>query len=235
MLFTKFSALRFNDPTADLTPGGTAHATAASPDGVMHLDDVIAPLSAVEDATTRNAYAESNDYNVANLINASNEVWDQWRKRDILMPDPEPVLYLYRIGFSDALGNAAQVSGVVGENPRHGVDNRLSIGVVLVAADGFSDLLTPSGMPLARATDDAGRHHRLWAITQTGVQETVIDAVVKHGRWLDAHAPTSRAATTSAADVEYASSIERSEPALIFATEATSTITDPYLGMLFAP
>ncbi|MDQ3679127.1 MAG: DUF1015 domain-containing protein [Actinomycetota bacterium] len=134
------------------------------------------------------------------LVAAS--LWQRWHDEGILAPDQEPSLYLYRMGFHDEDGRPQQTSGVMGalelSPPGQGVlphehttakdkSDRLALLRacranlspiwVLSPTAGLSSLLEPQGPPVARATDDQGVHHRLWALNQPAMVATIADAV----------------------------------------------------------
>jgi len=129
--------------------------------------------------------------------------FDRWLAEGILSTDPEPGFYAYRMGYQNEQGASRQVVGVLGalevaapgegdvlphEETQHQIrDDRLKLlracradlspvwGLSMAA--GLSELLAPSGPPVARCTDEDGVHHRLWRMTQPGLVEAVAATV----------------------------------------------------------
>jgi uncharacterized protein (DUF1015 family) len=125
---------------------------------------------------------------------------ESWLAEGILRPDEEPAFYVYRMGCRDDAGRARQTAGVIGALglvegpilphertlPRARTDRlellrhcRANLSPVwcLSLAEGLTGLCELPGPPVARATDDAGVHHRLWKVTQPGVVEAIAAAV----------------------------------------------------------
>jgi uncharacterized protein (DUF1015 family) len=126
-----------------------------------------------------------------------------WQAKGVLVRDEAPAFYVYRMGYHDEQGRPRQTAGVVGAlalsppgqgdvlphertMPKPKGDRldllracraNLSPVWVLSTADGLSALCEQPGPPAARATDDLGVHHRLWAVTQPGVVEALRAAV----------------------------------------------------------
>jgi len=164
--------------------------------------------------------------------------FEDWLARRVLVPDAEPGFYVYRMGYHDELGVPRQTTGIIGalelSVPGEGdvfphertmgkpKDDRLNLMRACRAnlspvwcvspAPGLSALCQPTEPPLARCTDDAGVHHRLWRVTQQGVvaaiQEVVASAPVViadgHHRYETALAyrEERRAATGHAGDAD---------------------------------
>lgn len=168
-----FRAVRYNDPRPD------------AGDGVLDLEGVIVPYVAAADPTGYVSFLDDavNEFSVLHLLSADGVLaWHKWLENEILLEDESESMYLYRIGFRDSENRLQQVSMVVGA--LSGVADPLDRGpadvvplVATIEADGFSDLLVPTDMPVARATDPTGAHHRLWMISQAGVIEAISDAV----------------------------------------------------------
>jgi uncharacterized protein (DUF1015 family) len=121
----------------------------------------------------------------------------------VLIRDDEPSFYVYRMGFKDEAGRAHQTSGILGAlelmAPGEGdvlpheqttpkaksdrlqllraTDANLSAVWGLSMAEGLSGFAELPGPPVARWTDDAGVHHRLYRITETGMVKAITDAV----------------------------------------------------------
>lgn len=172
--FKPFAGVRYNDPTAN-----------TEEDGVLELEGVIAPLSAALEPQTFVKFAEEelSRYNsIRLLLEGGRELWNTWKKEQVIQQDTDPLFYIYRVGNRDANNQFLQTSAVIGEIS--GVSPATDSGpvdvlplIVTVDAPGFSDLLAPTGVPLARATASDGSHHRLWAVTATGVTATISEAV----------------------------------------------------------
>lgn len=177
------------------------------------LDALVAPPYDVVSPEERARLVQRSEYNAARVempaeeggrdrYQVAAELWREWLRRSVLVPDPEPYLYLYRMGFHDEQGRPRQTTGVLGalELSGPGQDilphehttakdktDRLSLLRacranlspiwVLSPARGLSSLLDPSGPPIARATDDEGVHHRLWRVSQAGVLDAICEAL----------------------------------------------------------
>jgi uncharacterized protein (DUF1015 family) len=141
----------------------------------------------------------------------------EWRAEGVLVQDDEPSFYVYRMGYKDDTGRLRQTSGVIGAlelaqpgtggvlpheqtTPKAKSDRlemlrscRANLSAVwgLSTAAGLTDLCDTTGPPLAAWTDPEGVHHRLWAITQAGLLDTIGSAVESepvviadgHHRW----------------------------------------------------
>jgi uncharacterized protein (DUF1015 family) len=127
----------------------------------------------------------------------------EWRDRGVLVEDPDPTFYVYRMGYKDETGRLRQTAGVIGalELARPGTGGvlpheqttpkaksdrlemlrycRANLSAVwgLSTAAGLSGLCELPGPPVAAWTDGEGVHHRLWTITQPGVVEAIASAV----------------------------------------------------------
>jgi uncharacterized protein (DUF1015 family) len=125
---------------------------------------------------------------------------ESWLASGILRADEEPAFYVYRMGYLDPEGRARQTAGVIGAlalgegavlphertMPRAKTDRlellrhcRANLSPVwcLSLAAGLGGLCELPGPPVARATDEAGVHHRLWRVTQGGVVAAIAAAV----------------------------------------------------------
>ncbi len=181
--------------------------------GDAGLDALIAPPYDVVAPDERARLVQRSEHNAARLemptdeggrdrYQVAAELWREWRQRGVLVCDPEPSLYLYRMGFHDERGRPRQTTGVLGAlelaEPGQGVlphehttakdkTDRLNLLRacrvnlspiwVLSPVRGLSSLLEPSGPPIARATDDDGVHHRLWRVNQSGVMGAICEAM----------------------------------------------------------
>ncbi len=180
--------------------------------GATGLDALTAPPYDVVSAEERARLVQRSEHNAARLempadeagrdrYQVAAELWREWRGNGILVADPEPSLYLYRMGFHDEQGRPRQTTGVIGAlelstpgeqvlphehttakdktdrlNLLRACRANLSPIWVLSLARGLSALLEPSGPPVARTTDDEGVHHRLWRVSQAGVLNAVCEA-----------------------------------------------------------
>ncbi|MEO6121635.1 MAG: DUF1015 domain-containing protein, partial [Acidimicrobiales bacterium] len=184
----------------------------AVPDG--RLDDLVAPPYDVIDPAQAAALAARSEYNAVLLEAPQDEPdrdryaaaasrWSAWRRDGVLVDDPEPAFYVYRMGFHDASGRPRQTTGVIGalelSDPRSGQilpheqttpkdkADRFSILSscranlspiwALSPTEGLSALCEPVGPPDARATDEDGTHHRLWRVTAPAVLGAISDLV----------------------------------------------------------
>lgn len=173
-------------------------------DGVLELDSVIAGTSGSSSRATA--------LSAAHLVDPDNgpAIYESWLADGKLSVDPQPSIYLYRTGFRDISGTPVQASAVFGIVLPGATHRDCMIPTVVpVAAPGLSELFTPAGVPLARATDEHGVHHRVWRLEATGVVDTILDAV------------------NGQADLSWARG-------LVVAYEAGHIEPRPALGMLFA-
>lgn len=158
MHFLPFTAWLFDDPNR------------AENDGVLDVSTVICNVSDIDRRPP-----DGRTYDVRRL-RQDPELTAHWFDQGILVRDSVPAMYLYRLGYSDHRGQPMQCSAVWGAV---GCPTELTLTPALAspAPRGFSELLHPTGLPLVRATDDYGNHHRLWRLTQTGVTTTIADAL----------------------------------------------------------
>ncbi|MDQ6726684.1 MAG: DUF1015 domain-containing protein [Actinomycetota bacterium] len=189
--FDPFAGVRYDLDRVDLDdvvappydvigPDAQTELEARSPYNVVHVD-----LARPEPGVDR--------YTVAGRR------FEDWLAQGILRTDPEPGFYAYRMGYHDPDGHSRQIAGVLGalevsppgegavlphEETQHKVrDDRLNLLRAcradlspvwgLSMADGLTELVTPSGPPTARCTDEEGVHHRLWRLTRPGLVEAV--------------------------------------------------------------
>lgn len=125
--------------------------------------------------------------------------WSQWRETGVVADDPGPGFYVYRMGFRDEAGRPRQTTGVMGalelSPPGHGgilpherttpkdLTDRLQLLRacranlspiwVLSVGEGLSGLCELERPPDARATDDAGVHHRLWRVGEAALVDAM--------------------------------------------------------------
>ncbi|MGH9181357.1 MAG: DUF1015 domain-containing protein, partial [Acidimicrobiales bacterium] len=184
----------------------------SAPDG--RLDDLVAPPYDVIDAAAAACLAGRSEHNAVRLESPEDEAeqdryalaasrWTAWRRSGVLVDDPEPAFYVYRMGFHDPSGRPRQTTGVIGAlelsdpgdgqilphehtTPKDKADRlqilracqaNLSPIWVLSPTVGLSALCEPSGPPDARATDEDGTHHRLWRVTAPGLVGAIADLV----------------------------------------------------------
>jgi len=195
-------------------PGFEPFAGIRYDDEKVALDRVVAPPYDVISPDDRHRLEERSPYNVVHIDLSRDEAerdryaaagcrFDEWLAANVLVNDPEPAFYVYRMGYHDADGRPRQTSGVIGalelSVPGEGdvlphertmpkpKDDRLNVLRacranlspiwVLSLAEGLSALCELPGPPDARCTDDEGVHHRLWRITQPGIVSAMADAV----------------------------------------------------------
>lgn len=189
--FEPFAGVRYDLGRVDLDdvvappydvigPDAQTELEARSPFNVVHID-LARPANGLDRYTTAGCR------------------FDDWLARGILRADTEPGFYAYRMGYHDPEGHNRQIAGVLGalevsapgegdvlphEETQHKVlDDRLNLLRAcradlspvwgLSMAEGLTELVTPTGPPTARCTDEEGVHHRLWRLTQPGVVEAV--------------------------------------------------------------
>ncbi|MGH9225495.1 MAG: DUF1015 family protein [Acidimicrobiales bacterium] len=195
-------------------PDDLARLEARSPYNVVHVD-----LSRDDGALSR--------YDAARCR------FDEWFAARVLIADPEPAFYLYRMGWRDEDGQPRQTSGVLGamdlDPDRSGsvlphertmakpLDDRLRLMRAcranvspiwaLSLADGLGALAQPTDPPVLRCTDDDGVHHRLWRITAPAA----LDAI---------------GATVASAPVVIADGHHRYETALAYRAERRAVLGD---------
>lgn len=175
----------------------------------VSLDDVVAPPYDVIGDDERHRLEARSPYNVVRVdlsqdtdgtdrYEVARSRFEQWLAEGVLVTEPEPAFYVYRMGFHDDSGRSRQTAGVIGAlglAPSDGSvlphertmgkpkDDRLKLMRAcranlsaiwgLSLAPGLSELCDVGGPPVARCTDDEGVHHRLWRVTQPAV----IDAI----------------------------------------------------------
>ena len=181
----------------------------------VDLDDVVAPPYDVIGPDAQAALEARSPYNVVRVdlpreegghdrYATARRLFDEWLAAGVLLTDPEPGFYAYRMGYHDPDGNSRQIVGVLGalevsapgegdvlphEETQHKVrDDRLRLLRAcradlspvwgLSTAEGLSELATGApGAPVARCTDEEGVHHRLWRLTQPAVVEAIAGTV----------------------------------------------------------
>ncbi|MEO7837165.1 MAG: DUF1015 domain-containing protein, partial [Acidimicrobiales bacterium] len=181
------------------------------------LDSVVAPPYDVISPADRDRLAASDEHNAVRIevpvaeesgdgddkYRAAARIWAEWRETGILVADPEPSFYVYRMGFQDEAGQPRQTTGIVGAleltppgeggvlphertTPKDKADRlallracRANLSPVwgLSTASGLTALCEVVGPPDARATDEEGVHHRLWQVSQPGVVQAISDVV----------------------------------------------------------
>jgi uncharacterized protein (DUF1015 family) len=178
------------------------------------LDDLVAPPYDVINPAQAAALAGRSEHNAVLLELPQDEPdrdryavaaarWSEWRRSGVLADDPEPALYVYRMGFHDPDGRPRQTTGVIGAlelsepaegrilphehtTPKDKADRlsilracraNLSPIWALSPAAGLGALCEPAGPPDARATDEDGVHHRLWRVTAPGVVDAIGEVV----------------------------------------------------------
>ena len=179
----------------------------------VRLDDVVAPPYDVIAADERERLAARSPFNVVHVdlalpddgrsrYETARRRFEDWLQEGVLVADPEPGFYVYRMGWRDEHGRPRQTTGVIGAlelsaggggvlphertmaKPK---DDRLNLMRAcranlspiwcLSLAPGLTLLCDVAGPPLARCTDDDGVHHRLWQLTRPGVLDAVSETV----------------------------------------------------------
>lgn len=187
--------------------------TRYSPEAV-ELEDVISPPYDVISEAERGELERTSPYNSVRLelpqeengrdryASAADRL-EQWLAKSVLIDDPEPSFYVYRMGFRDDQGRPRQTTGAFGalalSDPSEGEilpheettpkakDDRLNLLRatqtnlspiwVLSPTNGLSQICDVADPPVARATDVDGVHHRLWRVTQPGVCDAISEIV----------------------------------------------------------
>jgi uncharacterized protein (DUF1015 family) len=130
---------------------------------------------------------------------AADRLMQRWLADGVLAREDRPAFYLYRMDFADESGRGRHTLGVVGalglEPPGEGdilphehtmpkpksdrldllraTHANLSPVWGLSLARGLSDACAPTGEPVARATDEDGVVHSLWAVTDAATAERI--------------------------------------------------------------
>ena len=214
----------------------------------VSLDDVVAPPYDVIGESDLQALSARSPYNAVGIelsqpdggrdrYEAARCRFDEWLTTGVLVVDPEPAFYAYKMGFRDETGRARQTSGVIGalelagagrtdvlpheRTMRKAKDDRLRLMRAcranvspiwgLSLAGGLSALCDAVGPPVARCTDDDGVHHRLWRIDQPAT----LDAIRR---------------TVASAPVVIADGHHRYETALTYREERRAEIGDGPAG-----
>jgi uncharacterized protein (DUF1015 family) len=179
------------------------------------LADVTAPPYDVIDADERAALLARHPYNAVavdcpvddggrDCYEAAAERLASWRSEGVLVDDPAPSLYLYRMSFTDEAGRPRHTTGVIGalglQHPGEGdvlphehttpkarsdrlqllraTRANLSAVWALSLAPGLSKLLDPTAAePVDGWHDDDGVHHQLWVITDAETIAAVTEAI----------------------------------------------------------
>ncbi len=178
------------------------------------ISDVAAPPYDVIDDDRRHELAERHTHNAVHLTLPTDErpgdrydraaaLFRQWLDDGILVTDPEPAFYVYRVGFDDEDGVPRQMTGVIGAldvvepgtgdvlphertMPKPASDRldlirttRANLEPIwgLSLASGLSDLLDPDDPPLVTCTDTRGAHHRLYRLDAVARVEKIAATV----------------------------------------------------------
>lgn len=188
-------------PTIDAF-AGLRYAPGATP-----LDHVIAPPYDVVGSAQRDLLAHRSPWNAIHLelpepdlrmgrdrYVAAGELLDDWQERGILLADPRPALYPYRMtlpdgtattGFVAALGIGDDVLPHEETMPKPRSDRldllratgaNLSPIWGLSLATGLTATFAPEGPPVADAYDDDGVRHQLWVLDDPAAVRRVADA-----------------------------------------------------------
>ena len=182
--------------------------------GRVPLDQVVAPPYDVIGPDERAALESRSDYNSVHVelaretdgedrYTVAARRFGQWQADGVLVADPTPAFYVYRMGFHDEDGRPRQTTGVIGALALSGPDEgqvlphertmgkpkddrlrllgatgaNLSPVWCLSLAAGLSELCDVPEPPAARCTDEDGVHHRLWPVTQPGRLEAIASVV----------------------------------------------------------
>ncbi len=179
----------------------------ATPRGTADLSDVCAPPYDVIEPEERAALAARDPHNAIRLIlpdsyASAAAALARWRADGVLVTDDSPGYSVYRMEFTGDDGNPRQTTGVIGalglDHPEGDVlphertlpkakSDRLELLRAtranfdpiwgLSATPGLTELLAPTGAPLATAVDDDGFRHSLWRLDDTARITAVAEAV----------------------------------------------------------
>jgi uncharacterized protein (DUF1015 family) len=203
----------------------------------VELADVVAPPYDVIGPEELARLEERSPYNVVRVdlpredpalprYEAARCRFDEWLAEGVLVTDPDPGFYVYRMGWRDEDGRPRQTSGVLGaleldatgsgtvlpheRTMSKPMDDRLrqlracraNVSPIwgLSLAAGLNAVCQPADPPIVRFTDDDGVHHRLWRLTAPAALEGV-------------------AATAASAPVVIADGHHRYETALAYRAE----------------
>lgn len=178
------------------------------------ISDVAAPPYDVIDEDRRHELSARHAHNAVHLTLPTDdrpgdryeraaELFRRWFDEGILVADPEPAFYVYRVGFDDEDGVPRQMTGVIGAlevvepgtgdvlphertMPKPASDRldliratRANLEPIwgLSLASGLSDLLDPDDPPLVTGTDTRGAHHRLYRLDAAARVEKIAATV----------------------------------------------------------
>jgi uncharacterized protein (DUF1015 family) len=193
--FEPFAAVRYNPDRVELADVVAPPYDVIGPDELGHLEDR-SPYNVVRVDLPR-------DDAVQPPYEAARCRLDEWVAEGVLVGDPDPGYYVYRMGWRDDDGRPRQTSGVLGaleldaagtgavlpheRTMAKPMDDRLrqlracraNVSPIwgLSLATGLTGACEPVTPPLARFTDDDGVHHRLWRLTAPATLEAVAATV----------------------------------------------------------
>jgi uncharacterized protein (DUF1015 family) len=187
--------------------------------GLRYADDrdlgaVTAPPYDVLDDAARDAEARRDEHNAVHVdlplerdgldrYRAAAELFGRWQDEGVLVRDPEPRFYGYRMTFTDPSGRARRCTGVIGaltlSAPGEGhilphehttpkaksdrLDLLRATGVNLSPiwglspTSGLTEAIGEPGSDARTWTDDDGISHVLWTIDDAGRQRRISEAV----------------------------------------------------------
>lgn len=191
--FSPFHGLRYDTERVDLS------SVIAPPYDVIDADG---RQKLVESSEHNAVHVELVDTSAPNPYQRAAEVFQSWKSQGILKLDDTPSFYIYKTGFRDVHGRQRQMAGVLGalelRQPGEGIlphelttakaksdrlevlrTTRANLSPIwgLTMAEGFSVLCETTSPPDARATDEAGIHHRLWRVSEPGLVDAIANAV----------------------------------------------------------
>jgi uncharacterized protein (DUF1015 family) len=178
------------------------------------LDDIAAPpydVISAEDQAALEARSEHNAVRLElpreagsrNRYDAAAELLQTWLAVGVLVRDPQPAFYLYRMEFTDEHGRPRHTLGVIGaltlEPPGEGdilphehttpkaksdrlellraTEANLSPVWGLSLAGGLTSAIQPSVPPAARAVDEDGVVHALWVLYDPAAERAIAATV----------------------------------------------------------
>ena len=189
--FEPFAAVRYNPDRVDLADVVAPPYDVIGPDELVRLEQR-SPYNVVRVDLPREEAARPR-YEAARCL------FDEWIAEDVLIADPEPGFYVYRMGWRDDEGRPRQTSGVLGaveldaagagsvlpheRTMSKPMDDRLrqlracraNVSPIwgLSLATGLTAAAEPTTAPIVRFTDDDGVHHRLWRLTAPAALEAI--------------------------------------------------------------
>ena len=181
------------------------------------LADLTAPPYDVIDDAGRARFAARHAHNAVHIdlpvdtdgvdrYQVACDLVHRWREDGVLVQEAAPVLYGYRMSFTDTAGRHRHTTGVIGElelsrpgeggilphehtTPKAKSDRlemlrscRMNLSCIwgLSPAEGLTTLIGGPGPDDPTWTDDDGVEHALWVIDEPGTVAAIADAIGRH-------------------------------------------------------